>query len=421
MVDERKLIAMEEGMELFNRYANSLNVVIISQIKGFLDREVLRKSLDLVQIRHPRLNSHIVEVLDNLMFKTEGTKQIPLKVVLNPSPEYWHTLVINELSTKIDSEKVLLRATLIKASEKSTNNYLITTIHHAIADAMCGIYLHSEIISFCHKIASNYQITQVNQLESYQSLEKIIANYTVENEELPKLNRQIDTLPFEKYVPHQQRRCGLIQKQLNTDITEQIIERSRQEKSTVHGAICSAMMLALAKQLKKENKDFYFSCRSSVDIRRRVYPPIGDENIAMLVSALNSFHTVNNKTSFWDLARQVKSQIKARLKTPEIYNVILSYREGTKYILNNPERSYFSIFVTNIGKVKISSDYGLFKLEKISYAVSLNVLGSVFSVAVSTFENKMILNFIYSQPILSQDTVNALVNSTISILSCVTY
>ena len=51
---------------------------------------------------------------------------------------------------------------------------------------------------------------------------------------------------------------------------------------------------------------------------------VSEENIAMLVSALTSFHPVNNETSFWNLAKQVTEQIKGKLKTPEVCNVILS-------------------------------------------------------------------------------------------------
>lgn len=416
MSDDRNLIAMEQGMELFNRYANSLNVVIISKIQGLIGNEVLRQSLDLVQLRHPRLNSHIVGSLDSLRFKTEGTEKIPLKVIFNPEPEYWQTAVTDELSTKIESEKVLLRATLIKASEESTSNYFITTIHHAIIDAICGINLHSDILKFCQQIVLEKQIPKVNKLAAYPSLEELIANYTVENEELPKPNKPIDTLPFEKFAPHQERSCGLIHKQLNPDLTQQLIERCKQEKVTVHGAICSAMMLALAKQLGKKGKDFYFSCRSSVDMRRRVNPPVSEENIAMLVSALTSFHPVNNETSFWDLAKQVTEQIKAKLKTREVCNVILSYRQGTEYAVNNPERVSFSVFATNIGKVSISSDYGLFQLEEICYALSTTVMGSVFGVAVSTFQDKITFNFLYAQPLISQSTIEKLVKNSIECL-----
>ena len=196
-------------------------------------------------------------------------------------------------------------------------------------------------------------------------MEEIISDYTIENNhaELSTSNQPIDTLPFEKYVPHQERSCGFIQKQLNHNLTQQLIQRCKQEKVTVQGAICSAMMFSLAQHLEPEDRDFHFSCLSPVDMRIKVNPPIGDEQITILISPLISFYTVNQKMSFWDLAKQATDQIKARLKTPEIYNGVFSFCQTLENSLENPEKTISSILVSNIGKVKISSDYGQFKLE----------------------------------------------------------
>ncbi len=164
MTNNRPLFSIEKGWEVVQREANSLHVVVVGKIKGFLEPEVLKRSLLLVQVRHPLLNSHIVGPLDNLIFKTEGTEKIPLEVILNPEPEYWQTIFVNELNTKFENEKVLLRATLVKPSAESRTNYLITRIHHSVIDAISAVNLHSEILSFCQKIVSHSQIPEVEKL-----------------------------------------------------------------------------------------------------------------------------------------------------------------------------------------------------------------------------------------------------------------
>lgn len=421
MTFDRPLFSIEKGWEVVQREANSFQVVVVGKIKGFLDPEVLRRSLLLVQLRHPLLNSHIVGPLDNLMFKTEGTEKIPLEVILNPEPKYWQTIFVNELNTKFENKKVLLRATLIKPTEESTTNYLITRIHHSVIDAISAVHLYSEILSFCQKIVSDSQIPEVNKLAPPPSMEEIIADYTIENNaELSTSDRPIDTLPFEKYVPHQERSCGFIQKQLNHSLTQQLIQRCKQEKVTVQGAICSAMMLALAKYLEPEDKNFYFSCLSAVDMRRKVNSPIGDEQMTFLASSLTCFHTVNQKMSFWDLAKQATDQIKVRLKTPEIYNRVFSCCQALENFLENPEKTVCSVSVSNIGKVKISSDYGQFELEEISFGTSITILGSVFDVNVSTFQYKITFNFVYTKPLVSQTVMEKLIKDSMEylVISC---
>ena len=98
-------------------------------------------------------------------------------------------------------------------------------------------------------------------------------------------------------------------------------------------------------------------------MRRRLNYPIGNEQMTFLVSSLVCFHTVNQKMSFWDLAKQSTEEIQAKLKTPEIYHRILAFGEGVNIILENPEKTICSVSVSNIGKVKISSNYGQFELE----------------------------------------------------------
>ena len=419
MTNDRPLVDLEKALELLQRETNSLHVVVVGKIKGFLDPEVLRRSLLFVQLRHPLLNSHIVGPLDHLMFKTEGTEKIPLEVILNSEPEYWQTIFVNELNTKLENKKVLLRATLIKPTEKSTTNYLITRIHHGVIDGISAVHLYSEILSFCQKIVSENQIPEFEKLGPPPCLEKIIADYTVENNTeslISELELPIDTLPFEKYVPFKQRTCGLIQKQLNASLTQQLIQRCKSEKVTVQGAICSAMMLALAKYLEPEDKEFYFSCYDAVDMRRRLNYPIGNEQMTFLVSSLVCFHTVNQKMSFWDLAKQATEEIQAKLKTPEIYHRILAFGEGVNIILENPEKTISSVFVSNIGKVKISSNYGQFEIEEISFGASSKMFGSTFTVFVSTFQDQATFNFVYTQPLVSQTVIEKLIKDSMEYL-----
>ncbi len=227
---------------------------------------------------------------------------------------------------------------------------------------------------------------------------------------------QKDTLPFEKYVPHQQRTCGFIQKQLNPSLTQQLIQRCKQEKLTIQGAICSAMMLALANNLDPKDKDFYFSCLSPVEMRRKVNPPISDQNMAVLISALTCFYTVNQKTSFWDLAKQATDQIQAKLKTQEIYNGVFSFCQALEDCLENPEKTSSSILVANIGKVKIPSTYGQFELEQISFGASITIFGSVFDVNVSTFQDQITFNFVYTKPLVSKTVIEKLIKDSIEYL-----
>ncbi|KPQ39187.1 MAG: putative protein containing a NRPS condensation (elongation) domain [Phormidium sp. OSCR] len=409
-------------MELFNRFAHSLNIVVVSEIRGSLDPSVVRRSLDLVQELHPSLKSHIIGNTNNLRFVTEGTEKIPLQTIHLDS-ENWNSIVERELNQRIESEKVLVKATLVKYS-KGSLNHLITTIHHAIADALSGINLHKKILEFYCEILGGItpNVSPMQKLPSLKFLMdkkigKDLENKTISKDFIDPISKpQISKLQTSNFATHLERTCKIFHKRLNLDSSIKLMARCKEEGVTVHGAICAAMMFSVAKLIHVDDQGLYFSCRSSVDMRRRIDPPISNDHLSMIVSALTSIHKLTDKTDFWELAFSVTEQIQQRLQTSEIHAGVLNYRKGAEKLLAHPEFTPFSIFVTNIGKVQIPKDYRYFSLENVNYALSTTVMGNVFGVAVSTFLEQTTFNFIFTHPLINQKTMDYLIEETIILL-----
>jgi NRPS condensation-like uncharacterized protein len=439
MINNRKLVALEQAMEILNRSAGSYNVVTASRIKGPLSDELVRQALDLVQRRHPRLNSRIVGTLDNLRFETQGTRKIPLRVVNKFHNEQWQDVVVEEMNEKIDSSKVLVRAVLVHIKSEDNTSYLLTTIHHAITDALSGIRLHSELLTYCQSLASGDRITHVSSLPVLPSVEELLPESmkgfrgTIKSVlfllrlTLQHLWHQPKTLGIEKDVSLELRRCGLVHRQLDEELTQQFVELCRQEKTTVQGALSAAMLWAAARNITAGNKTkVCLSCESYVDLRRRLKPIISDENMSVLASSVTSFHTIRTQTSitafhtlktctsFWTLARDVKQKLEAGLKRGNIFSVVLMSRKIIESALSQPNQVPLTVALTNVGRVNIPKNYGLFQLEEISYYPAQAAFGGVFTAAVATFEGKMILNFIFSEPSISRETMETLVNSVVS-------
>jgi NRPS condensation-like uncharacterized protein len=439
MINNRKLVALEQAMEILNRRAGSYNVVTASRIKGPLSEELVRQALDLVQHRHPRLNSRIVGSLDNLRFETEGTQKIPLRAVNQFHNEQWQEVVVEEMNEKIDSSKVLLRAVLVHIASEDNTSYLLTTIHHAITDALSGIKLHSELLTYCQNLVSGERITHVSTLPALPSVEELLPEsmkgfrgtmkgaWFLFRLTLQHLWHQAKTLRIEKEVPLELRRCNLVHRQLDEELTQQFVELCRQEKTTIQGALSAAMLLATAKKITAGNKtDVCVSCESYVDLRRRLKPAVSDENMSVLASSVTSFHTIRTQTSitsfhtlqsstsFWTLARDVKQKLEAGLEQGSMFSVVLMSRKIIESALSQPNKVPLTVALTNVGRVNIPKNYGSFHLEEISYYPAQAAFGGVFTAAVATFEGKMTLNFIFSEPSISRETMETLVNSVVS-------
>lgn len=428
MNNNRKLSVIEQAMELMNRHNGSYNVVTISRIKGKISEETLRQALDKIQSIHPLLNSRIIGTLDNLEFITEGTAKIPLSVVSQGENEIWQDLVKEELNKTIESSNVLLRCLLIYRQSEINTSYLITTVHHAISDGLSCVNLQSQILS-CYQIIDSGNSLDVDCVSALPSLEELLPKWMKGNKGISKgkwfllksklrmLWHKPEGLDIEETVPIEYRSCGMNHKILEIKLTQKLIELCRQEKTTVQGALCAAMLLIVANKIRGEKtKNINILCNSYVDLRRRLEPPISNENMGILASAITSLHKIKPQTSFWDLARDVTKDIGLGLKRKDIFKPLMLLRKIFENYINNPDKFQAAVHVTNIGKVNIPDVYGNLKLEEISFVASNAIFGRSFTVAATTFDGKMILNFVASKPSISQHTIEMFADSVINCL-----
>lgn len=413
-------------MEILNRCAGSFNVLTISRVKGDLNEEIVSVALNLLQKRHPRLKCRITGTLDNLCF-ADGNEKIPLRVVEQQHREQYLEVIVEELNKPIESNKGLARVVLISSSENTS--YLLTILHHAISDGLSTVQLHSEILTYCNKIAAGKIENDIQELPPLPNVQELMPKSMQGTFGLIKsilsfikfkfngANYRPQTLSFEECVPIESRSTGMVQRKLNKDATTQLIDACRTENTTVQGALCAALLFATAILIRDGSQgNLLLNCHSSADLRRRLEPEVSRENLGILALGLTSFHNVDINTPFWDLARDVKQQLEAGLKSEEIFSTILMSRKIYESLLSRPNEAPVTAGVTNIGRVKIPDDYGLFKLEEISFVSSQAVFGGVPGVAVTTFQGKMILNFYFSKPSISLRRIEILADDVISCL-----
>ena len=429
MIDNRLLDTHERAVEILNRRANSYHVVTISRIRGLLSVEVLRQALDLIQKRHPLLNSRIVGELNNLRFEA-GAIQIPLKVVNKLDSCQWEEVVLEELNEKIASDKVLMRAVLVTIESQRDINYLITTFHHTIIDGLSSVRLHSEILTYCQNIESDeVDSKKIAPLSPLPIIQKIFPKsmlgfsgfiktiFYLLKMGLKFIFYRPATLGFEKYVTVEHRSSNMLHRQIDAEITKKIISASRRERTTVHGTLCAALLLAIAKVISyNEKSNLCLSCLSYVNLRQRLQTEISDDNLGMLVASINSFHTVGDETSFWDLARNIKQTLEGSLENDDIFSNLLASKTLANFILNNSNQILCSLAVSNIGRVNIPEVYGKFQVEEISFVTAVALFAGVPVVAISTFAGKMFLNFMFSEPSISRVTMEEIADYTINYL-----
>ncbi|MBN3905279.1 MAG: alcohol acetyltransferase [Nostoc sp. NMS1] len=427
MIYNRKLGCLEQAMEILNSHAKTWNIVTISRIKGYICEETLAQALDVIQCLHPRLNSQIIRSKNSFSFQNQGTAKITLRVVRQSNNEQWQEVVYEEMNKGIDSSQGLLRVVLVHLVGDEHISYLITTIHHAIADGLSSIRLHSEILTFCQKIVSGEPIHPLTSLTPLPPIEELMPEWTkgftgkinsiifLLQLGFQKVWNQPKTLGFHKYVSVAKRNCNIIHRQLNQDLTQKFVNHCRQENTTIHSALCAVLMFTVVrKRIKGNRKNVRVNCLSYFDLRRYLEPAISDNHMAVLASSIMGFHTIRRNMSIWELAREVKQKLEFSKKSGDLFKMILIAKHLIDFCFIFPKQVAATVSVSNVGKVNVPAIYGEFELEEISFAGSHALYAGVFVIHASTFKGKMLLNFVFSQPSIDQNDMEIIVNNIMS-------
>lgn len=426
----RKLNINEEVMEIFNLQGGIFNIVTISKIKNHLAENILREALDILQNQIPWLKCRIVNDGGQLYFTTEATEKIPLEVIVTSDKDLYLEKIKVELNTSLPSHQYLIKCLLLYENNEENYCYLITTIHHSISDGLSAVNLQETILKCCQHIKQNESIDLNDYPQKLISMPDVIPQYT------SGVKAQIKALLYglnicyklwqkaparlkhEQYVSLEQRSCGIIQRQLKLD-SQTLIKLCRQKGITVHAAICTALLLSVDKKIRTDkniNSNLSIIVRTYVDLRRRIKPEISPRYLGFLVSAVTSVHSLYRDISFWDLARDVQEKVQTQLEKKEHFVSLPLFKKLALLYLKNYDSVPYAFAVTNVGKLQIENNYGEFALEEISFVPAKPRFGQIFTVAVTTFQDKMILNFVASIPTISKRTLESLANDVIECL-----
>lgn len=425
MAIDRELTTLEQTCEVFNRINGTSNVLATGRIQGRIKEDLLQKAVLLTQQRHPFLSSRIVSTGESLRFDSQGVQPISLRVIENCQEQSWQKLATEELNQEIESRKSLARVVLLRSDDQSTTNYLFTIVHHAIADGLSSLQLQSQILVFYHEIESEQLVNPVATLPEVPPLNELVPKSMIKSVEESKLLNQLEpletinnfeTLGFEKMVPCELRRCAIITQQLDKELTQGLLNSCRQEKTTVHGALCAAVILSAAKKISAgKKKNVQVSCLSAFSLRKFIQPEISDEHIACIASPVVSYHKIEANQLFWNLAREVRQKIESSIDRGDIFSIMSTTDMDS--MTANLDQAMVTAVVTNLGKVKIPKNYGSLELEEIHFVPAASGLADQLLCAVTTFEGRMFLNFPFSQPSLSQETMEIIVHDILSYLN----
>jgi NRPS condensation-like uncharacterized protein len=421
----KKLGLLENLFEILHDLGAMIDVNV-AQIEGSITPNIIQQALYLVQKRHPMLQVHIVELADGFYFQSEGTPEITLRVIDKQHENQWIEIAQDELHQKFPrGTSPLCRVTFLRSSTSNGITEIIATFHHAITDGMSCMRFIDDLLSYCQQIAAGERISEVVTMQALPPLEDMLhpspasKNNVEENQEKPDQKIPQPKLIIESEAPLSARRTCLVPRILSKEMTLMLINRCKQEETTVHGALCAAMLFGAAK-LADTDIPIHLSCNSNVNLRKYCEPEVKDDYIGCLVSALEESHTWENNTNFWDLARECKSKISCSISLGVPINRIHSdnLRQVEKqlliYMSQHEMGRRHTISVSNLGRVNLLDDYGSFKLKELYFATGQHVVGACFWLGVVTFHEQLFCTFAHVIPVVSAKTTQLFTDSVMA-------
>lgn len=346
----------------------TVNAAGIMRVRGVLKEAALAEAIAKVQARHPLLSVRIrLDEDDYPWFVADTTLALPLRVVERQSENCWEHEVARELETPFDGlHGPLARFVCLHTSEVAD---LIFCCHHALAD---GFSMKTVLHDLLSALANPG--TRFDPLPERPSLETWIpAELTEVVTHMPSLAPPVFP-PEEAGAPFGRRaNLRVLSWLLSVEDTAALVSRAREEKSSVQGALCAALLLA-------HNDVFGYQAKrtvsSPISLRGRFGIP--NENDFGLYLALSEVTADCSRGELWAMARDVTAALDQRAADPMLLlpNALVRHQFATRpyaqvleSFLAGAGQVAYDLSVTNLGRLDGPVAFGELQLEQVFGAV----------------------------------------------------
>jgi len=215
----------------------STHFSISAEISGRTTPTVWRNALNQLQRRHPLLNASIYQADDGTLYFRKGQLDaIQLMVCFETREDQWQEQAIVELTKQFDSAQApLFRAVLIIGEDRCT---IVLSAHHAIADGKSVAFLLRDLVDAASGTVLSRSTLQPSQDSLLAPIAASIPAKVPGGESAGPAPRPI------KYQPVDAASAKISAVRLSKEDSDALVQEARKQKTTVHGAIVAASVLA---------------------------------------------------------------------------------------------------------------------------------------------------------------------------------
>ena len=388
---------MERAFWLLDRGAR-FNGVGVATVRGPgpLPEALVRAALVRLQAQHPFLRMRVVGDDHDLRFTEHGAGPLPLRVLTTAD---WQTVVEDELNFSnvfVVRDLLTQLAALLgpQAPPPVRPLPLLPPLSVLLPGAARGLGRLGQMSAFFSKYVRGQAL------------------------------RHARKLPSEQPAPPEQRRNRLVQRTLLPEQTRALGQQARAAGASVHGVLCAALLLATAEVAYATElaaaTPTTVGCFTALNLREQLEPPVG-ESLGLYMSQVTTFHQIVPPPPLWQLAREVKEQLRATLLSGEQYltmpliGLLIPWGNspGPRFIRRFDGGSPAALGVSNLARPPIPHRYGPLTLADLHLAVGVSVVGQLMGQA-TTWEDRLHLNLVFSEPLVSRARAERIIDGALA-------
>jgi NRPS condensation-like uncharacterized protein len=327
-----------------------VHFAVTALISGETSARDWRRALDRLQKRHPILSVCIGGEPGSVpSFRQADARPIPLRIVEDEPEPRWEAEVGKELATPFNPRQApLIRAVLIPAARDAA---FILVAHHSIADGLSLAYAIRDTLD----ALAGRSLRPLPWLPSQDDMMNVPDSRADGQEQ-----DQAEALTPAVYRRRDNARPRVKGLRLSAGLTSSVRDRARQEGTTVHGALCAALVLA-SRDVSAAWREIPLRILSPINAR-----PLLDagESCGVFLGATTSVFD-RQAMDFWDIARDARIGVAANQTSENIAAQLSAFRQvvgngaevatvaefGTKVFASE-------VMLTNLGSLSFDRQFG---------------------------------------------------------------
>ena len=382
------------------------NCITRVRVDGRLGPESVRTALARLQHRHPLLRAAVrTDARGRPVFVRAPGRAVPLRTGTLHDPERQWQDDINErqIPDRVDIRRGPgLRATLLSTPDGLQHDLLLS-VSHVICDGSSALALLRECVELAAwaQRPEDHQQPHLPPLVLRESVDGLIpaAHRLRRPAELLRTVRSIaldqrrlrertpTRVTGRRKVPFAERRSGFLHHRLPPEQVAELRRRCRAERTTVHGALSAAMVVAAVRHSRdlfgqahdERSGPLRITLGTPVNLRGQLEPALPEYEMGAFVSMLRTHVDYHGDLTFWELARSVTDDLSDRRKRAEEFCMLhLSARmvpgslwRGLRMMKTMEEGSPQNFCLSNVGRVDFPTAAGALRLSGVQTAASL--------------------------------------------------